>query len=91
MPQPTHSTGRPPVMTSGLVVTLTPGASLDALDSVFTVGERVGDRLAVALEAEDADASERWTEWLRRSSGVLGVEVVFVHWDVEEEVTHDGT
>ena len=82
-------------MTSGLVVTLDPDApewdsALSALESsaAFTVGEPNGDRLPLALEAEDAAASERWTEWLRQLPGVCGVEIVFVHWDVEEEVTH---
>jgi nitrate reductase NapAB chaperone NapD len=82
-------------MTSGLVLTLDPlsvecDAALAALcaNPVFTAGERIGDRLPVALEAEDAEASERWTEWLRRLPGVCGVEIVFVHWDVAEEVIH---
>ena len=74
-------------MTSGLIVTLDPGGSPAVIEAVpaFTVGERTEDRVPVALEAEDAEASERWTEWLRRLPGVVGVEVVFVHWD---EVIH---
>jgi nitrate reductase NapAB chaperone NapD len=95
MPQQTLSPGRPPVMTSGLVVTFDPDApewdsALSALESsaVFTVGERIEGRWPVALEAEDAAASERWTEWLRQLPGVCGVEIVFVHWDVAEEVIH---
>jgi hypothetical protein len=82
-------------MTSGLVVTLDPDAPewdspLSSLEgsAAFTVGERIENRVSVALEAEDAGESERWTEWLRRRPGVCGVEVVFVHWDVEEEVIH---
>lgn len=92
MPQPTHSSGRPPVLTSGLVVTLAPGTRLGSLEEVpaFTVGAPTGDQLPVALEAEGAAASERWTEWLRRVPGVVNVEVVFVHWDVGGEVIHDG-
>ena len=84
-------------MTSGLVLTLEDSpaceAALAALNAnpVFTAGERIGDRLPVALEAADAGASEQWTEWLRTLPGVEGVEVVFVHWDeAEPEVIHDG-
>ncbi|HUR53143.1 MAG TPA: hypothetical protein VMZ71_03360 [Gemmataceae bacterium] len=82
-------------MTSGLVVTLAPDASewesaLVALSAAppITVGDRNGDRLSVALEAETAEESERWTDWLSQLRGVCGVEVVFVHWD-DAEVTHD--
>jgi nitrate reductase NapAB chaperone NapD len=69
---------------------LEPDAGVPLLESaaMFTVGERIGDCLSVALEAEDAEESERCTEWLRRLPGVCGVEVVFVHWDVAEEVIH---
>lgn len=95
MPQPTHSPGRLPVMTSGLVVTLDPDSpergsapAVLAVTPAFSVGERIEDRLPVALEAADAEASERWTDWLRRLPGVAGVEVVFVHWDEGEEVIH---
>jgi hypothetical protein len=79
------------MMTAGLVVTLDLGANQVALEEhpMFTLGEPKGDRLPVALEAEDAAASERWTEWLRQLPGVTGVEVVFVHWDVEAGL-HDG-
>jgi nitrate reductase NapAB chaperone NapD len=95
MPRTTQSLERLPVMTSGLVVTLDPNApewdsALTALEdsAVFTVGERIEGQWPVALEAEDAAASERWTEWLRQLPGVCGVEIVFVHWDVAEEVIH---
>ena len=92
MPRPTHSFGRLPVMTSGLVVTLATGESLAALEAAppLTLGRRSGDRLPVALEADDAAASERWTEWVRDLPGVAGVEVVFVHWDDAGKVIHDG-
>ena len=92
MPQPTLSPERSPVMTSGLIVTLDTNESLPTLAAspALTVGERTGDRVPVALEAENAGASEQWTEWVRGLPGVAGVEVVFVHWDQAEEVTHDG-
>ena len=95
MPQPMLPSERLPAMTSGLVVTLDPDpvardSALAALgrNPAFTVGEATDHRLPVALEAEDAEASERWTEWVRGLPGVVGVEVVFVHWDEQEEVIH---
>ncbi len=86
-------TDHSPMMTSGLVVALEPG-SPDAEPTVaairsqpaFTAGDRNGFQLPVALEAESAEASERWCDWLRGLPGVAGVEVVFVHWD---EVEHE--
>ena len=82
------------MMTSGLVVMLEPdspeaSSALVAIRSTpsFTIGERDGNWLSLALEAEDGDASEHWHEWLRRLPGVNEVEVVFVHLD-DTEVAH---
>lgn len=59
--------------------------------SAFTPGDPSGICWPLALEAEDAESSERWCDWLRRLPGVEGVEVVFVHWDeVESGVSHVG-
>ena len=80
-------------MTSGLVVTLDPG-SPDAERSIaairatpaFTLdSERGGWQVPVALEAESVMECERWCEWLRGLPGVVGIEVVFVHWDEAED------
>lgn len=82
----------PPRVTSGLVVTLDPRSReadqvLDAIRGApgFTVGEPENRQLPVALEADGAEASERWCDWLRGLPGVAGVEVVFVHWDEVED------
>jgi hypothetical protein len=70
---------------SGLVVSV---ADEDIADGValvigdagpFTLGERVGPRLAVALVAEDGPAAGRWHEWLRQLPGVVKVDVAFVY------------
>lgn len=84
------------MMTSGLVVSLDPAGGDRVPDTVgavpaFTVGEATAGCLSVALEADDAAASEQWAHWLRRLPGVAGVEVVFVHWDgTDPEVTRAG-
>lgn len=84
------------MMTSGLVVSLEPagGGGVPAAvgaEPAFSVGEVTASWLSVALEADDAAGSERWTDWLRRVPGVAGVEVVFVHWDgTDPEVTRAG-
>lgn len=82
------------MITSGLIVKLEPAASggispLAAICSMssFTIGKHEGDWLSVALEAEDAAASERWHDWIRNLPGVEAVEVVFVHLD-DLEVAH---
>lgn len=79
------------MVTSGLVVQLAPDCStreavVAELRSrpAFTLGEVGATGLAVALEATDAAESERWLDWLHRLPGVVGAEVVFVHWEATE-------
>jgi hypothetical protein len=91
-PSPRIWSGDSPLVTSGLVVTLDPGSteSDSALAAIrttpeFSPGVRTGWQLPVALESDGAESSERWCDWLRALPGVIGVEVVFVHWD---EVEH---
>jgi nitrate reductase NapAB chaperone NapD len=43
------------------------------------------------LETTGPKAAHDWHEWAAALPGVVGVEVVFVHWDEsEEEVSRDG-
>ena len=63
-------------------------SELIAEDGSFTLGERVGPRLVVALDAADGRAAERHHEWLRQLPGVVKVDVAFVYLD--EETTHVG-
>jgi hypothetical protein len=84
--------------TSGLVITfaddppLARGAQLElAAAGPFTLGEANGPCRAVTLEAADPRAARDWHEWAEALPGVIGVEVVFVHWDeAEQEVSHVG-
>lgn len=84
--------------TSGLVVTFTAdpilarGAQLKlAAAGPFALGDASGPCRAVTLETTDPKAARRWHEWAEGLPGVVGVEVVFVHWDeVEQEVFHVG-
>ena len=75
---------------SGLVVSVTEDEVADVVSALiaeagpFTVGERFGSRLAVALEATDGRAAERKHEWLRQLSGVVKLDVAFVYLDAEE-------
>lgn len=57
-------------------------------DGSFALGERVGLRLAVALDAGDGLDAERRHEWLRQLPGVVKVDVAFVYTDTAEEPTH---
>lgn len=50
----------------------------------FTVGQRVGSRLAVALDAADGRDAGLWHEWLGKLPGVVKVDVAFVYLDAEE-------
>jgi nitrate reductase NapAB chaperone NapD len=82
--------------TSGLIITLSddrPKAT-DALrelsaSGLVTFGEvREPFRVAV-LETTCPKATHDWHEWAEALPGVVGVEVVFVHWDdSEQEVAH---
>lgn len=84
--------------TSGLVVTfdddlaLARGAQLElAAAGPFILGEASGPFRAATLEASDPRAARDWHEWAEAVPGVVGVEVVFVHWDeCEQEVSHVG-
>jgi len=78
---------------SGLVVSVADEGAADAVAAAvagagpFTLGERVGPRLAVAVEADDPGAAERWHDWLRALPGVAKVDVAFVYADPAEEAT----
>ncbi len=84
--------------TSGWVVTfvddpaLARGAQLElASAGPFTLGESLGCRRAVTLEASDPQTAHDWHEWVQALPGIEGVEVVFVHWDdCDHEVAHAG-
>lgn len=84
--------------TSGLVITfaddppLAHAAELElAAVGPFTLGRAHGPCRAVALEALDPKAARDWHEWAEALPGVVGVEVVFVHWDAaEQEVPNAG-
>jgi hypothetical protein len=83
------------VTTSGLVVTLHPDPELAAeavrdalLIGPFTLGEQIGYRLAVALQAETPAEAQQWHVWLAALPGVVKVDVAYVH--VGEEVEHVG-
>lgn len=84
--------------TSGLVVTfaadpaLARGAQLElAAAGPFALGEANVPCRAVTLEVADPKAAREWHEWAEALPGVVGVEVVFVHWDeAEQEVSHVG-
>lgn len=83
--------------TSGLVITfaddpsLARGAQLDLVAAgPFILGDAGGPCRAVTLETTDPRAAHDWHEWAEKLPGVVGVEVVFVHWDDAEEVSHVG-
>jgi nitrate reductase NapAB chaperone NapD len=76
------------VMTSGLVVCLADDVSeadgvIRALQScpLLTLGDQNGRWVTAALQTEDAETSDFWYRWVRDLTGVIDVEVVFVHWD----------
>ncbi len=85
--------------TTGLVLILTdnPALANSALGQIeaagpFRVGESKCDRRPVVLEANDPKAAHDWHDWAASRPGVLGLEVVFVHWDDESaEVSHART
>jgi hypothetical protein len=84
--------------TCGLVITfadappLAGGAQLElAAAGPFTLGDASGPCRAVTLETTDPKAARDWHEWAAALPGVVGVEVVFVHWEAAElEVSHVG-
>ena len=78
---------------SGLVVAVDPARAVDVALAVreagpFTVGEQVGDRLTIALDADRPSSAEWWHNWLRELPGVVKVDVAFVYADPAEETTH---
>lgn len=52
--------------------------------SSFVLGERVGLRFPVAVDATDARTAERKHEWLRQLPGVVKVDVAVVYLGAEE-------
>jgi hypothetical protein len=82
------------VNVSGLVVTLSEDDRLtptvDAIQTAgpFTLGDRFGPRLTVALETADASVSDHWHDWLTRLDGVVKVDVAFVYFDPSEGRDH---
>lgn len=83
--------------TSGLVITfadepaLARGAQLELTAAgPFTLGDTHGLRQAATLETTDPKAAHDWHDWAAALPGVGAIEVVFVHWDDAEEVTHVG-
>ena len=84
--------------TSGLVITLSddpPQAAIAlrelAASGSVTFGEVRGPFRAVVLETTGPKAAHDWHDRAAALPGVVGIEVVFVHWDeCEQEVPHDG-
>lgn len=84
--------------TSGLVITLSddPPRAAEALRELaasgpVTFGEARGPFQAAVLETTDPKAALDWHDRAAAIAGVVGVEVVFVHWDEsEQEVSRDG-
>ncbi|MFO0930780.1 MAG: hypothetical protein U0736_27740 [Gemmataceae bacterium] len=72
---------------NGLVVTLDDEAAAGAVAAAvaaagpFTVGERFGTRLSVALDVATESDAERWHAWLAGLAGVRAVDVAFVYFD----------
>jgi nitrate reductase NapAB chaperone NapD len=52
---------------------------------VFELGEPVGRRLPVVLEAEDGATARYWHHWIEELPGVVNVEVAFVNFEDEEQ------
>ena len=83
--------------TSGLVITfaddlLAVAARRDLATGPFTLGEARGGCQAAVLETTGPKAAHDWHDWAAALPGVVGVEVVFVHWDgVVQEVIYAGT
>jgi hypothetical protein len=57
---------------------------LIARDDSFTLGERIGSRLTVAITAVDGPTAERQHERLRQLPGVVKVDVAFVYMNAME-------
>ena len=56
------------------------------------LGETWAGCQAAVLETTGPNAAHDWHDWAAALPGVVGVEVVFVHWDgAGQEVTHAGT
>lgn len=82
--------------TAGLVARLgrdrdTARDALDQLNAAgpFTLGERDGDFVSLALEAENPQEARHWHDWAEALPGVRSLEVVFVHWNQEDQETSD--
>lgn len=59
---------------------------------VFTLGERIGGKLPVVLEAADGSSARYWHEWVEDLPGVVHVDVAFVSFEEaerSEETAHD--
>ncbi len=52
---------------------------------VFEIGEIVGCRLPVVLEAEDGSSARHWHHWVEELPGVIHVDVAFVSFDDDED------
>ena len=81
---------------SSFVVSLPEGtdeaaAVVDALQSVpvFELGDQIGRRLPVVLEAENGSTAKYWHEWVEGLPGVIKVDVAFVSFEDEEPATVD--
>lgn len=77
--------------TSGLVITVVadPFEATRAMRELrtsgpLTVGASVGPTWAATLETDDAKTAHDWHDWASALPGVVGIEVVFVHWDESE-------
>ena len=83
--------------TSGLVLSLCDDAVLAeatlrelAAAGPFTLDKSSGVCRAAVMEATDPKSAHDWHDWATSLPGVVGVEVVFVHWEeTDAEVTHD--
>ncbi|MFO0880691.1 MAG: hypothetical protein U0840_25375 [Gemmataceae bacterium] len=79
---------------SGLVVTLTDddrsASIVEAIQNAgpFTLGDRFGPRLTVAMETTTPSACDHWHDWLTQLDGVVKVDVAFVAFDSCEGGDH---
>lgn len=59
---------------------------IEALRSipVFEVGQAIGQRLPVVMEAADGSAARDWHEWITEFPGVVHIDVAFVSFADDE-------
>ncbi len=77
--------------TSGLILTLDDPQIIGRFSTgPLTLGEPVGRCVPGVLEVADPGVAHDWHDWAAALPGVGGIEVVFVHWDDAEEVSHAG-